>query len=196
MPPCGCPCGTVALDGIEAAPEAEPALAALADAECAADAEAELPGALDAAAAAAEDELATEACEEALDAADAAAADAVAAELTAMLARLDDAVDAGDCAEEADDATALDEAAAEDAAAAADEEDEDADELEFCAAPSLAKPRQFAMLKKMSMLLYTPANLSEQGPVAKTGTSVSECTPWLSSTGSVPLTMKPLTASL
>lgn len=42
----------------------------------------------------------------------------------------------------------------------------------------LANPRQLAMLKNMSMLPYTPPKSSWQGPMAKTGTSVRECTPW------------------
>lgn len=41
-----------------------------------------------------------------------------------------------------------------------------------------ARPRQSAMLKKISILLYTPPNSSWQGPIANTGTSVRECTPW------------------
>lgn len=48
---------------------------------------------------------------------------------------------------------------------------------------SRARPRQLAMLKKISMLLYTPPNSSWQGPIAKTGTSVRECTPWASVLG-------------
>jgi len=48
------------------------------------------------------------------------------------------------------------------------------------------------MWKKTSMLLYTPPKVSWQGPMAKTGTSVRECTPCAALVGRVPLEMKPL----
>lgn len=52
-------------------------------------------------------------------------------------------------------------------------------EVVFVADVSLgwASPRQLAILKKISMLPYTPPKSSWQGPIAKTGTSVKEWTP-------------------